>query len=354
MAELEIRPTRAMRMKVTGVVLAASAVVAVLIWLLTGGGVGLFARKVDMKTYLPDATGLSVNASVRLNGIQVGAVKHINISGYLDRQRAVRVDLRVEKNYLSKIPVDSLTSIGSDTMVGEKFLDIAAGKNPATVHDGSELRSEPYDTAEDKADLIFALQDSLRKVDAMVAEVASPSTPVGHYVVGEQEYDQALRSIVTFESEMRSAVSLKTATGDAVFTTNLYQRIEKPLRQFDEALQALQRGEGDAGHFYASDEQYNSLVSQVRDLRKSISDARADLDKSRAGLLDDESYKKLRRLLASTDASLAALNRGEGTAGELLSSPQLYESLVGSLKELRELISDYGAHPEKYNRTKLF
>ncbi len=38
--------------------LSSGAIAGVLVWLLTGGGVGLFARKVDMKTFMPDATGL--------------------------------------------------------------------------------------------------------------------------------------------------------------------------------------------------------------------------------------------------------------------------------------------------------
>src|SRR4051812_49313955 len=135
MVELEIKPTPSMRLKVAGVITSAGTIVFVLVWLLTGGGVGLFARKVDVKTYIPDATGLAVGAPVRLNGIQVGAVRNIAISGYLDTQRAVRVGLRLETIYLESIPSDSLTSIGSDTLIGEKFLDIAAGKNAATIVD---------------------------------------------------------------------------------------------------------------------------------------------------------------------------------------------------------------------------
>src|ERR1022692_443677 len=111
MAELEIKPTSAMILRVSSVLFSAAVIVGVLVWLLTGGGAGLFAREVNMKTYMPDATGLSVDAPVRLDGIQVGKVKNVTISRYLDMQRAVRVDLRVEEAYLPKLPSDSQTSI---------------------------------------------------------------------------------------------------------------------------------------------------------------------------------------------------------------------------------------------------
>ena len=343
-----------MRARVSGVILAAVVISGVIVCLLTDGGVGLFARKVDMKTYLPDATGLSVNAPVRLNGIQVGAVKSIAISQYLDRQRAVRVDLRVESSYLPKIPSDSMTSIGSDTLIGDKFLDIAAGKNKEMAGDGSELRSEPEESAADKADLIYGLQDSLKKLDAMVAQVASPDTPVGHYIVGQQEYDQALRSIAIFEGQMRGLVSKSNPAGEAVFTTNMYTRIRQPVLQIDNMLQAIQRGEGAAGHLYASDEQYNRILDSLRDLRKTIAQFRADMEKSGAGPDDGATYRNVQRMLASTDAMLASLNRGEGAAGDLLSNPQLYESLVGALTSIQDMVHDFDANPKKYLRTKLF
>ncbi len=354
MTELEIKPTAGMRGRIAAVILSSSAILFALLWLLTGGGVGLFARKVDLKTYLPDATGLGASAAVRVNGIQVGSIRRIGISGYLDRQRAVRVDMRIETTYLSRIPIDSLTSINSETMIGDKFLDIAAGKSPVFVTEGAELPSEPADTAADKADLLLGLQNSLHKVDSMLTELASPDTALGHYVVGEAEYDQMLRSVQVFERGMHSLVANSNPAGAIVFTTNLYSNTDKQLRTINDILQSIQRGEGAAGHFYATDDQYNQLLSAMKDLRRSMADARTGLENIGPGLRDEEAYNRVRRMLASTDSMLAALNRGESSTGELLNNPQLYESLVGSLKSLGELLRDFDAKPKKYLRMKLF
>jgi phospholipid/cholesterol/gamma-HCH transport system substrate-binding protein len=354
MAELEIKPTAAMIRRVAAVILSSGAIVSVLVWMLTGGGVGLLEGKVSTKTFMPDATGLEVGGPVRLNGIQVGTVKSIAISGYLDRQRAVRVILRLETRFLPKIPADSITSIGSDTLIGNKFVDIAAGKTTTIVGEGSELLSEPADTAADKADLIYGLQDSLRKVDSMLIDIASPATPIGHYIVGEVEYNQMLRSVDAFERGMRSLAARTSGTGQAVFTTTLYATWDKSLRQIDDTMQAIQRGEGATGHLYASDEQYNTILGQVRDLRKSIGEFRADMAKAEPGLRDAETYDKISRMLAATDAMISALNRGEGNMGELLTSPQLYESLEGSIKSLGEVLKDFNSNPKKYLRAKVF
>ena len=95
-----------------------------LVWLLTGGGVGLFEKRTDLETYMADTTGLGAGAPVRLSGIQIGKVRRIRISGYLDGQRSVRVDIRVDTAFLPKIPSDSETSIAADTLIGDKFMNM--------------------------------------------------------------------------------------------------------------------------------------------------------------------------------------------------------------------------------------
>jgi phospholipid/cholesterol/gamma-HCH transport system substrate-binding protein len=354
MAELEIKPTAAMKLRVLSVLASAAVIVGVLVWVLTDGGAGLFAHKVNMKTYMPDATGLSVDAPVRLDGIQVGEVKNITISGYLDMQRAVRVDLRMEEAYLPRLPSDSQTSIGSDTLIGSKFVGIAAGKSKTTAGEGSELPSEPEESAADKADLIFAMQDSMKKIDNILQAVANPETPIGHYVVGDTEYAQMLRSIDSAERGMRLLVAKGNPTGDMVFTTSLYANWDKSIKQIDNSMQAIQRGEGAAGHLFVSDEQYNTILTQIRDLRKSLVQFHADMEKAGPGLRDEATYQKIVAMLASTDKMISALNRGEGQAGELLNNPELYESLVGSLRGLNELLRDFDTNPQKYLRAKVF
>jgi phospholipid/cholesterol/gamma-HCH transport system substrate-binding protein len=354
MAELEIKPSPKMLSRIGLLAGSALTLVGVLVWLLTGGGVGLLARKIDVKTYMPDATGLGVGAPVRLNGIEVGSVKRIAISHYLDLQRSVRVDLRVEARYAPRIPADSQTSVGSDTLIGDKFVDIAAGKESRTVANGGELPSEPADTAAEKADLMISIQDSLRKVDDLLIQFASPDTRLGHYVMGDKEYQSAIRTIEAFETSLRGLVARGTPTGDVVFGTSLYSKWDKSFRSIDGTLAAIQRGEGKAGQLYASDEQYNRILAKVRNLRKSIADFRAQMAKTDASLQNDEAYRKLTRMLAGMDAKLAALNRGEGQFGQMLTSPQMYESLYGSLNNLDAFLKDFRANPRKYLRAKIF
>jgi phospholipid/cholesterol/gamma-HCH transport system substrate-binding protein len=71
-------------------------------------------------------------------------------------------------------------------------------------------------------------------------------------------------------------------------------------------------------------------------------------------LQNDDTYRRLQQMLASTDSMLASLNAGEGRAGELLTSQQLYESLNGQLREIENLLRDLRGNPRKYLRIKVF
>ena len=66
---------------------------------------------------MPDGTGLIANSEVRLGGIKIGNVTKVDISGLLDPQRAVRVDLKLTARFLKAITPRFLkTSIGAKTL----------------------------------------------------------------------------------------------------------------------------------------------------------------------------------------------------------------------------------------------
>jgi phospholipid/cholesterol/gamma-HCH transport system substrate-binding protein len=353
MAELEIKPTAGAKLRVLFVLLSATVITGTLVFLLSGGGADSFAPKASVATYMPDSTGLAVNSEVRLAGIRIGKVTKVDITRYLDPQRAVRVDMKLVARFLKSIPQDSETSIGSDTLVGFKFIDIAQGKNPLTLSDGSLLRSEPLKKADDRADLIRTFQTELRQADELLVQISSGETKIGKFVMGDAEYRYLLQKVSTMEKAMRDFVAPGTFVGDSLFNDTLYSKVREPLLRTDASLAAIQRGEGAAGKLFASDAQYDAFVKSLRDLRRALEEANAGKGKFGPILHDEDSYVRIRKMLISTDAMLDSLQAGEGNIGELLKNPQLYESLNGSLRSMQSLLADLQANPRKYLRVKI-
>jgi phospholipid/cholesterol/gamma-HCH transport system substrate-binding protein len=354
MVELEIKPTAAAVTRVTVVILIAIAISLTLVYLLTGGGRIIFASHSTIYTYLPDSGGLVTDAEVRLSGIPIGSVKKIELSGLLDPQRAVRVEMLVDTNYLRSIPADSQTSITADNLVGDQFISIDEGKSPIPVHADGTLASEPLKQAADRADLILSLRDKLHQVDDMLTQMSSPSTTIGRFVNGTQEYDEFLARVRSFNNQLHSLEGPDSQVGQALFSDALYNQVRKYVSQVDDTMSAIQRGEGASGQLFASDKQYIDFVRNLHDLRNSLAEANAGRGQFGPLLHDDAAYRKIRQMLAQTDAMIASLNAGEGGVGRLLANPQLYESLVGSLKGIQDLLADLQQHPQKYLRYKVF
>jgi phospholipid/cholesterol/gamma-HCH transport system substrate-binding protein len=354
MTKLEIKPTKGSLFSITAIVAAAVVISVTVILLLAGITKGFTLRRTIIFTYLPDATGLTTQSEVRLSGLAVGKVAKVELSGLLDRQKAVRVDMKIGEQYLPLVPVDSITSISTDTLVGPAFVSIAEGKSQRTLLARGTLVSEPLNLAQDRADQVAAMRDRLRQIDELVQQLSTPNTPLGRFLLVDAEYRSVLSQVSGFEGAVRALVAPNNEIGQALFSDALYNKVRQPLAKVDATLTAIQRGDGAAGRLFTSDDQYNKFVAQVRDLNKTLAEISGGKGSMGKMLTDDEAHAKILAMVRSTNVLLDRMTKGEGAGARLLRDPQLYESLNGSLQELSSFLQDFREHPKKYLRVKLF
>src|SRR6516165_9211255 len=137
---MEREKVRWSQLKVGIVGLSAFVIVFVLVFLLTSSR-GIFQQNEMLVTYMQDASGMAAGTPVRLNGITIGFLDALRLTGSHDPKRAVEFDMLVKKRYLADIPVDSIATIAAANLLGDKFLNITRGQDSRTVQPGSELRS---------------------------------------------------------------------------------------------------------------------------------------------------------------------------------------------------------------------
>src|ERR1035438_7227902 len=106
----------------SAVILAALLILGTLAFLLTGGT--LLEPKVQIYLYLADATGVSPGSPVRVDGIGVGKVTLVELSGSNEPLRVVKVTMTVGRDRLRSISQDSTAQTTSDTIIGDKFVDV--------------------------------------------------------------------------------------------------------------------------------------------------------------------------------------------------------------------------------------
>src|SRR5579862_6446259 len=78
--------------------IAALIILGFLIFLMTGSK-GFFKTSVDVYTYMGDSAAIVEGSPVRLNGILIGQVSKVELSGIQDPRRAVRLTLSIQENY---------------------------------------------------------------------------------------------------------------------------------------------------------------------------------------------------------------------------------------------------------------
>jgi len=78
--------------------------------------------------FVPEAKGVQVGSSVRLDGISVGRVRSVKLADKLaDSNRRIEVELRIEKRFQNMISEDSTASLLADGLLGNSYVNITRG-----------------------------------------------------------------------------------------------------------------------------------------------------------------------------------------------------------------------------------
>ena len=98
------------QLKVGALVLVSMIVLIALMFLMTASSGGLFAHRIILRCYFPNAGGLKDGAVVTLEGVTIGNVKHMRVVP--DRNpNPVEVTMQVGERYLYDLHTDSMASI---------------------------------------------------------------------------------------------------------------------------------------------------------------------------------------------------------------------------------------------------
>jgi phospholipid/cholesterol/gamma-HCH transport system substrate-binding protein len=339
-----------------------------LVFLLSGSR-GFLKSKSTIYTYLGDSSDLAQGAPVRLNGIVVGKVSKVELSGSDEPGRVIKVDLEIQDEFMRAIPVDSSSKIASGNLLGTKYINITKGHSPQPIQRGGELQSASTAALEDvfqQGDTaLAALEAILKKMDSILDSVQSGKGNLGKLLVDETLYDKLLavtneaqKLIATINSDRGTVGKLLNDNGqlydelrDDVHTT--FADVRGSLDRVNTLLDGLNQGEGTAGKFLKDPAMYDQLQATMGDVRKLLADL--DAGKGTAGKLlkSDELHNQIQATIGRVDGILDKVNSGQGTLGQLLVNPQLYDEFSGTSRELRGLLQDFRKNPSKFLHVKI-
>ena len=108
-----------------GLFIFLGTVLIVLAIFLVGNKDSLFSKNIIVRTYFENIEGLRTGASVRLNGLTVGSVKDIKLNN--NETNRVEVTMRIKKDVMQFIRMDSEASIETEGVIGSKLVSISPG-----------------------------------------------------------------------------------------------------------------------------------------------------------------------------------------------------------------------------------
>jgi phospholipid/cholesterol/gamma-HCH transport system substrate-binding protein len=340
------------QLRVGLIAMTAFAILFVMVFLLTGTKGGLFKHNVLLRTYMDDASGLADGTAVRLNGIAIGYLDRLELSGSRDPKRAVGFDMLVQPEYLQQIPVDSVVGIGAANLLGDKFLNITKGQSPVHVKEGAELQplgsQDIPELLKQMATLLTSFQTTVNRVDGLLAGVEAGQGNLGKLLKDEGLYNTI--NAITAEGQ-KLLTDIRTGNGTLsklIYDDKLYQEARAPLQRVDAILADLQAGQGSVGKALKDPALFDEAKQTIADLSKLLADVNAG--KGTAGKLmkDEELYRQAVTLVNRLDGTLQKIAGGQGTVGQLLVNPALYDTLNSTTAEAQSLVKDIRANPKKF------
>jgi len=329
------------RFRVAAVCLVASLILLTLFYLLTGGT--LFQPKATLYVYVSDATGISAGSPVRVDGIGVGKVASVALTGLNQAARVVKITITVERSRLSSIPLDSFAQLSTDTLIGDKFVDITSGKEPEHLAANAEI---PF---KDSPELMKSLdlsqfQQQLRVMDATLTDIEQGKGLVGQFVMTDTVYNDLMKKLGEFRNEVHAAADASSNLGQMFYSDAMYRQIRQPVADLEQSLARIQSGQGPNGQLFRDTAQYEQLRASAQDFLKSLTSLRQE-----EMLRSDRMYTEWNRTVTGMIQMVDQMN-----ASPMLTRSDTYEGLNGAVKEMQKTVKDFREHPAKYLRLKVF
>src|SRR5438093_483619 len=121
-----------------GIFVAIGTTLLIIVLYLIGGKRNVFSSNINVSAVFYNVNGLMAGNNVRYAGINVGTVDKVVI----ENDSSVKVYMLIEKKVKDHIKKNSIVSVGTEGLMGNKLVDISTVAEPAPpVEDGDVLHS---------------------------------------------------------------------------------------------------------------------------------------------------------------------------------------------------------------------
>jgi len=332
--------------------MTAMAVLIGIIFLMSGSTGGLFAPKLVLRTYFANAAGLKNGAPVTLEGVTIGNVIRIRVVSNRN-PTPVEVTMRVGRQFMRDLHVDSTTAIAQAGVLGDSYVDIdsshASGPQPSN---GMELKSTGSPSIQDvirtSETSIEAVSTLMRKVSTLMDTLNSKKGTAGQLINDPALAKRLDKIAINLETITNTISSGQGSLGKLVKDDTLYEHANSAINHLDNITAALDSNQGSAGKLLHDDTFYNNLNAAAANANQLMADINSG--KGSLGKLakDPAMAQRLDDTVTRLDNILKGMDEGKGTLGQLVQNRSLYDHADQTVNEAQQLIKGMRENPKKY------
>ncbi|MEY4594193.1 MAG: hypothetical protein RIQ47_603 [Bacteroidota bacterium] len=287
-----------------GIFVIAGSLLLILGLYMIGKNKNIFGRTVVIKTYFDNISGLQPGNNVRFSGIDIGTVDEVTIIN----DSTIEVTMNIKDEMVEIVRTNSVASIGTDGLMGNKLINIEPGTlDAAKIEDGSTI---PSIKAVDTEKMLRTLESTNLNVEQITANLIQITNNI----------NQSRGTLYTMLMDTTLAASLhSTLTNIEDISVNINQftyglnKMSTDIRNGKGAIGAMINDTGAVAenltatmtHLHSSSEKIEMAATQLNDLLFSIKSGNGT-----AGALisDSAMAAQLRRSITYIDSSAMNFN----------------------------------------------
>jgi phospholipid/cholesterol/gamma-HCH transport system substrate-binding protein len=273
----------------------------------------------------PSVEGLKEKAPIELAGVEVGSVSDIS----LNKDYSAIVTVNINEDI--KLPIDSIASISTKGVLGDKIITINPGVSANTITSGGNLpRTKVPPSVDHLLMQVGELAENLTQLSESLNAAFGDPDVLRDIVVNIRDLTANSSSLVADNKENITTIltNMKEITHDFTFVS---QNLVTTSENVDQIAASINSGHGTLGKLVQDDELYNSMVETMESLQSVTHNMKAD---STLGLLmsDNTLYYDLVNISDNLKIITDEIASGRGTFGHLVKDDELYAKLKETIE----------------------
>ena len=299
--------------KLGGLVIAGILFLVFTLYMI-GKNQNMFGASITITAVVESVNGLVPGNNVRYKGLNVGTVKSVDMAN----DSLLHVVMYIQKKMVPFIRKNSLTSIGTDGLMGNKLIQIIP----------QERGAEPVE----EGDVIYSMKPV--STDEMLQRIGTSSEFV----------EKTTENLFEITTKLNKSESLWGLLSDSLLTEDIKVAVSEMKQATSKAASMANAG----NQFMTDLKEGEGLVKKLFTDAELVDDFTVSLEKIK------ESSNQAVRIVNQVNVLIDSLESGEGTVGLLLKDPSFRDALSNSMQNLEMSTERFNENMEAMRSNFLF